>query len=275
MTLTPQDIQTQQFHVRFRGFDVDEVDSFLEKVAEVLLALSEENKLLTAKIEEMTKEVVTYHTQEKTFQNAILSAQNIADEMKEKSRHEAEVMLAKALEDAKQIREEASAETEKLKQEIDQLNELKNKIKGDMRQLLQGYLERIEQEPEAVASASPTLEPASAPPTPEPLVAGPEEPASEEEDLSDLYEKIDLPDDLLGASPTDEEADSVDQQTDDSISEDSQILAMNDDEQEDETAVPDLDDDLVFTLEDPLDEGETTINFDDDEIEGKQQGAGS
>ena len=34
MTITPQDIQSKQFHVRMRGFDVDEVDKFLEKVAE-------------------------------------------------------------------------------------------------------------------------------------------------------------------------------------------------------------------------------------------------
>jgi cell division initiation protein len=34
MKLTPLDIQQQQFKVRFRGFDVREVDRFLEQTAD-------------------------------------------------------------------------------------------------------------------------------------------------------------------------------------------------------------------------------------------------
>lgn len=264
MTLTPQDIQTQQFHVRFRGFDVDEVDSFLEKVAEELLALQEENKILTAKIEDLSKEVITYHTQEKTFQNAILSAQNIAEEMKEKSRQEAEIMLAKALEDAKQIREEANAETEKLEKEIERLKELRSQVKDDLRQFLQDYIERIDKEPEDVAAT--------------PAIALSEEPLSTEDDMPDLYEKIDLPDDLLGASPTAEASDDEQEEADDSISEeDNRVLAM-DDEQEDDSSVPDIDGDFVFTLEDPLEDDEPTVNLGEDDEEegfGKKQGVGS
>ena len=257
MTLTPQDIQTQQFHVRFRGFDVDEVDSFLEKIAEELLALQEENKVLTAKVEDLSKEVVTYHTQEKTFQNAILSAQNIAEEMKEKSRQESEVMLAKALEDSKQIREEANDEIEQLKKEIDNLRELKSQVKDDLRQFLQGYMDRMEQEPEMVAESS-------------------AQPAAEDEELSDLYQKIDLPDDLLGTPQNDEVVSSDEQEADDSISEDSRVLAMGDDKEEDEAPVPDLDGDLVFTIEDPLDEDEPSVNFgEEEEIPEKKQGFGS
>ena len=39
MTLTPLDIQEQQFRVKFRGFDVAEVDTFLERVANAFEAL--------------------------------------------------------------------------------------------------------------------------------------------------------------------------------------------------------------------------------------------
>ena len=262
MTLTPQDIQTQQFHVRFRGFDVDEVDSFLERVAEQLLALTEENKVLKNKLEELAKEVVSYHTQEKTFQNAILSAQNIAEEMKEKSKQEAEVMLAKALEDAKQIREEASAQAEQLENEIDKLKQLRSEVKGELREILQGYLERIDQMPDAVASS---------PAKPFSSV----EPETAAEEMPDLYEKIDLPDDLLGAS-AEALASGTDEQ-EDSLSEDSRSLGMDDAQEEDDATVADLEEDFVFTLEDPLDENEPSVSFDEDEEEpfGKLQGGRS
>ena len=51
MSLTAEDIQTQQFHVRFRGFDVDEVDAFLERVAENFVLLKDEKRQLKEQVE--------------------------------------------------------------------------------------------------------------------------------------------------------------------------------------------------------------------------------
>ena len=44
MKLTPLDIQQQQFKVRFRGFDVREVDRFLEQAADAFAAAQETAK---------------------------------------------------------------------------------------------------------------------------------------------------------------------------------------------------------------------------------------
>ena len=46
MAITPEDIQHQEFQVRLRGFDMDEVDTFLEQVAEELYHLRRENDQL-------------------------------------------------------------------------------------------------------------------------------------------------------------------------------------------------------------------------------------
>jgi len=50
MELTSQDIIDKEFRVKFRGFDMVEVDTFLEEVAESFYRLSEENTLLNEKI---------------------------------------------------------------------------------------------------------------------------------------------------------------------------------------------------------------------------------
>jgi len=39
MKITPLDIQQQQFKTRFRGFDIREVDAFLEQIAETFEGL--------------------------------------------------------------------------------------------------------------------------------------------------------------------------------------------------------------------------------------------
>ena len=48
--ITPQDIIDKEFRVKFRGFDIAEVDSFLEELAENLFKLTDENTTLNEKI---------------------------------------------------------------------------------------------------------------------------------------------------------------------------------------------------------------------------------
>ena len=50
MEITSQDIIDKEFRVKFRGFDMAEVDSFLEEVAENFFKLTEENTVLHEKI---------------------------------------------------------------------------------------------------------------------------------------------------------------------------------------------------------------------------------
>ena len=176
MTITPQDIQSKQFHVRMRGFDMDEVDKFLEKVAEELLIVSLENKQLLEKIETMEKELANYKNKEQTFQSAILSAQRISDEMQARSRQEADELVMNAKKTAEEleagIRQEVDELVEKSQQEAEELRvsaetearqiladsqkehreltsninhliEIKGRIMTDMRQLLNNYLDHI------------------------------------------------------------------------------------------------------------------------------------
>jgi cell division initiation protein len=136
MILTAQDIQSQQFHVRFRGFDVEEVDDFLEKIAAAFQAVSEENQKLKGRLETMEKDLATYQNQQKSFQSAIIAAQNVADGMKEKSREEAEAIVAEAQEEARLRREDANLEIGDLKRKIEELKSLREQARQELRQQL-------------------------------------------------------------------------------------------------------------------------------------------
>lgn len=261
MAITPQDIQSQQFHVRFRGFDVEEVDAFLERVAEEFLVLVEENKQLTAQVETLKKEIDAYHHQEKAFQSAIISAQQISEEMKAKSHQEAEEITAAAREEARQLREEANAEIAGLETEVDRLKQLRQQARQELHRTLQGYLDRLEEEWES--TPIPVVEEEKPPQTPasDEAQTPSAEPEAEEEaeeapvvDLSDLYEKIELPDDDLtaGGEPRDETG--GDEEVRD-------LFAMEVGEETEENSLPDLEGDMLFTLEDPLDEEGPTVSL--------------
>lgn len=276
--LTAQDIQSQQFHVRFRGFDIDEVDAFLEKAATTLQTALDENHRLTEQLKELEKELAGYKRQQQSFQNAIMAAQGIADQMKEKSSREAEEILAAARMEAGRLQDEANGEVTALERELDRLRALKGQVQEELRQQLTSYLEMLEPQPFPVAGAekNPPPDPwvAAAIPTGEAPQESEEAGAGdqgEEDDLSDLYTRIDLPDDaMLEAGSHGEDlfgASAVE-------SADSGPLLTGADEEEESAPVPDLDGDMIFTLEDPLEDEEPVISLVDEETEEEEGQSG-
>jgi cell division initiation protein len=81
MKLTPLDIQQQQFSVRFRGFDTNEVDGFLETVASELEDLLKTNKELREELERKEARIGEYQNMEKTLKRPCM-AQTTSEEMK-------------------------------------------------------------------------------------------------------------------------------------------------------------------------------------------------
>jgi cell division initiation protein len=261
MTMSPQDIQSQQFHVRFRGFDVEEVDNFLERVAEEYLILIEENRQLNEQIESVGKEIDSYHTREKSFQNAIMAAQQIAEEMKTRSRREAEEILAAAREEARQLNADAHAEVAALESEVERLKSMKHEAHQELEETLHRYLILLE---EAATSGAKMAGKG----TNRPAAMDAEEDEKPVVDFADLYEKIDLPDDAGSAALIGDQERMLPEDAIDGL------FKMGGAEEEDtpESTVPDLEGDMLFTLEDPLDEEGPAITFDyDNDAEGQRR----
>jgi cell division initiation protein len=277
MTITPQDIQAKQFHVRMRGFDMDEVDKFLEKIAEELLIVSLENKQLLEKIETMEKELANYRNKEQAFQSAILSAQRISDEMQAKSRQEVNELTEKSQQEAADLKAGAEAEAHQILEDsqrehveltnnINHLIEIKGRIKTDMRQLLNNYLDHID---EAVPTALDALEPLPQIEEFTPTIQEKESIASAasenigDHDLEDLYEKIELPE-----QKTDEVSpDDQDQPVTFDIT-DLEPLELDDDENlAPSIPITDLEgeEEMLFSFEDPLDELEPSVSISEDD----------
>jgi len=286
MIVTAQDIQSQQFHIRFRGFDVEEVDDFLEKIATSFQAMSEENSRLKERLESLEKDLATYQNQQKAFQNAIIAAQSIADEMKDKSKIEADEIIENAHLEARRLQEEANGEVAALEKELDRLTGLKTQMQEDLRQQLTSYLELIDSVPPAKPAESyrraasftetardeiyecvPTAEKTEKPADDFSAIAAEEEEQTssaeeQEEDFSDLYVKIDLPE---------ESQEDINVAGKYGMREEERFSPLRDDGEEDSRAVPRLDGDMVFSLEDPLDDQDPAVSFGEDEKKDKKK----
>ena len=98
MRITPMDIRQQQFTVRmFRGFDVQEVDTFLEDLAADYEALLKENTLLKEHLHAAEERARGLEQRERMLQETLVTTQRMVEEMKDNARREAQLLIKDCL----------------------------------------------------------------------------------------------------------------------------------------------------------------------------------
>src|SRR5512139_1248974 len=93
MKLTPMDIHHKEFRVALRGYNQEEVDAFLDEVADEFERLFKENIDLSEKLEASNEKVRGYVEMEKTLHSTMLAAQQSAEETKAKAVKETELLM--------------------------------------------------------------------------------------------------------------------------------------------------------------------------------------
>ena len=101
--LKPEDIQNQKFSQSLRGYNVGEVDEFLEKVYRDYQRLLTEKKKMGEKINFLHGEVTSYKEKEESIKKALILAQESAEKLLKEKTREAEEILEKAKKTAEEI----------------------------------------------------------------------------------------------------------------------------------------------------------------------------
>ena len=96
MKITPLDIQQMVFRVKLRGFDQEEVNRFLEEVAQTVESLSRDNVGLRERIITLEHQVSDLKRTEQTLSNTLVSAQSLADDVKRSAQRDAELIVKEA-----------------------------------------------------------------------------------------------------------------------------------------------------------------------------------
>lgn len=135
MTLTPEDIERQTFKERFKGYDMDEVDRFLDRVVEEVRALHEERDALRRRLEQRGPAQPEDDT-ESLLKRTLVTAQRTADELVAEARAEAERLRAEANAESTRERERTRTEAEAVLAAIDQLK----RFRQDYRERLAGVI---------------------------------------------------------------------------------------------------------------------------------------
>lgn len=140
MKITPLDIQQQQFKGKvFGGINPDEVDSFLQAVAQEMESLNRENTLLREQVQKISSEAEVLAQREKELRDTLLAAQRITEEMKSNAQKESDLIIAEADVRAEKILADAENKLVQLKNEIQELRRQKIQFETSFRALLESH----------------------------------------------------------------------------------------------------------------------------------------
>jgi cell division initiation protein len=154
--ITPMDIRQQQFTVKmFRGFDTQEVDTFLEDLAADYEALLKENSLLKEQLQALEERTRGLEEREKVLQETLVTTQRLVEEMKDQARREAAVIIREAEVQADRIIEASRAAEGNLQSEIIALKRTRRQLAEGLRSTVEMYQRLLEQDIKAASGDEP------------------------------------------------------------------------------------------------------------------------
>ena len=136
MKLTPTDVQRQAFGKRFRGFDPDEVRAFLAAVAEEMAALQREKELTEQQLRHLELIVNEHRERESILKNTLLTAQKVAEDIRDGARKEADTVVKQAELQGDRLLELAQNRAHEVERGILELRGHRTALRTDIRALV-------------------------------------------------------------------------------------------------------------------------------------------
>ncbi|WP_251198344.1 DivIVA domain-containing protein [Anaerotardibacter muris] len=170
MAITSEDIQQQSFKIERRGYDVDEVDVFLEHVSDEVDALNNEIARLQAqlteaesasaapapaapasgddasgsekdaRIAELESQLTERKSEDNAIAQALIIAQRTADEIVSKARTDGETIRRNAEEEGQRILDKAGAEKQRIIEQISELTVSREKVREQYQDMLKDFI---------------------------------------------------------------------------------------------------------------------------------------
>jgi cell division initiation protein len=142
--LTPLDIHNREFKKSLRGYDIDDVDDFLDEIIKDFETLYKDNIDLQEEIKKQKENIERYHEIEETLQNTMVLAQKMAEEAKRNAEKETELAIWEARKKAEQIVSGAHDDVTNAIKQVETLKAYEKQMKVKLKSFLATQLELLE-----------------------------------------------------------------------------------------------------------------------------------
>jgi len=145
LSLSPEDIRGREFKQRWvSGYDMDQVETFLKNLADTYETLLTENESLKTLLASQEGELDDFRTRRRHLEEALVSAQQVIDEMKVNARKEAELIVKEAEHQADRWIADANTQVLEIKRELNDLDVFRRGYEVKLRSLLESHLELLD-----------------------------------------------------------------------------------------------------------------------------------
>jgi len=142
--ITPLEVHNHQFGNSFRGYDRDEVRSFLAMISEEFEQAISEGTRLKDQMAEVREQLAETKSREKSIQKALEAADRISKEIKETARRESEVLIKEARLKANKILEQAQARVQEVEDRIHELKSMQGRFEHRLRAMLEEHISTLD-----------------------------------------------------------------------------------------------------------------------------------
>ena len=151
--LTPLDVRRYEFGRVLRGYDPDRVDQFREQVADELERLTRLNQELEQKARAFHDQLKAFRDRDKALNEALISAQQLRNEMKEQAERESQLTIREAQAQAERVLADAESNVRRIEDELAALERFRRNYLTQLRVFVERQLAEI-----AAAEAAPTIQ---------------------------------------------------------------------------------------------------------------------
>jgi cell division initiation protein len=150
MPIRPSDVRRKEFRNGFRGYDANQVDDFLDAVADEFERTYAENSRLREEVSSLRERLQQFEELEGSIRAALVHAEQAANDLRrtaaweaedarKSANREADLTIREAQARSHQMLAESSARVERIQESYDALQEAKRGFTNDFRQLLKTY----------------------------------------------------------------------------------------------------------------------------------------
>lgn len=155
MVLSPVEIHDKEFDSKFRGYDRDQVESFLKQTAQDYNLALQKNAQLEKELKETSEQLKYFTDMKDALNQSILVAQEAAEKVKNESEQEAQIiveesqkkardLLNQSTEKSNQILQDASERARQVTIETDNLKRSVNTFRQGLQGMLKQQLDMVD-----------------------------------------------------------------------------------------------------------------------------------
>lgn len=141
MAFTPDEIEQHQFRERFRGYDPDEVDAFLDRVVGALRALERERDAAIGARDQIEQQAGESET---LLRDTLVNAQRTAEQTLADARADADRIRQRAHEQAERIVVDARARAHEVADAVEQLLGVHERLRESIRAVLDEHADLLD-----------------------------------------------------------------------------------------------------------------------------------